>query len=110
MILYGTGDPVEALGILAPRVLTVHCKDGDWPEPGVPGALGKERALGEGSVGIGRFLEALRQAGYQGPLSIEREASDPARRMKDIASAIQLLSDLKSQTVTPAACNYSLWL
>ena len=97
MILYGTGDPVEALGILAPKVLTVHCKDGDWPEPGKPGALGKERALGEGSVGVTRFLEALRQAGYKGPLSIEREASDPARRMKDIASAIRLLSDLKSR-------------
>jgi sugar phosphate isomerase/epimerase len=97
MILYGTGDPIEALGILAPRVLTVHCKDGDWPESGNPGALGKERALGEGSVGIGRFLHALRQAGYRGPLSIEREASDPARRMKDIEGAIRLLSDLKNQ-------------
>jgi L-ribulose-5-phosphate 3-epimerase len=97
MILYGTGDPVEALAILAPRVLTVHCKDGDWPEPGIPGALGKERALGEGSVGIGRFLGALQQAGYRGPLSIEREASDPARRMKDIEGAIRLLSDLKSR-------------
>ncbi len=97
MILYGTGDPVEALGILAPLVLTVHCKDGDWPETGKPGALGKERALGEGSVGVGRFLEALQQAGYRGPLSIEREASDPARRMKDIEGAIRLLSDLKSR-------------
>jgi sugar phosphate isomerase/epimerase len=97
MILYGTGDPVEALGILAPRVLTVHCKDGDWPETGKPGALGKERALGEGSLGVGRFLEALRQAGYKGPLSIEREASDPARRMKDIGSAIRLLAVLKGQ-------------
>jgi len=97
MILYGTGDPIEALGILGPRVLTVHCKDGDWPEPGESGALGSERPLGEGSVGIGRFLAALRQAGYRGPLSIEREASDPARRMKDIAAAIHLLSGLKNQ-------------
>jgi len=96
MILYGTGDPIDALKTLAPRVLTVHCKDGDWPEPGVSGALGKERALGEGAVGIGRFLAALRHIGYQGPLSIEREASDPARRMKDIAAAIRLLANLKS--------------
>src|SRR6185312_3314887 len=42
MILYGTGDPIEALGILAARVITVHCKDGDWPPAGVAGALGKE--------------------------------------------------------------------
>jgi len=97
MILYGTGDPIEALGILAPRVITVHCKDGDWPEPGKPGALGKERALGEGSVGIPSFMNALGHAGYRGPLSIEREASDPARRLRDISSAIRLLADLKSR-------------
>ncbi len=94
MILYGTGDPIEALGILGPRVISVHCKDGDWPEQGIPGALGKEKALGAGSVGIARFLDKLREIGYTGPLSIEREASDPARRMKDIESAIALLASL----------------
>src|SRR5258707_4128479 len=31
MIMYGTGDPIEALGILRQHVLSVHCKDGDWP-------------------------------------------------------------------------------
>src|SRR5229473_1918571 len=40
MILYGTGDPIEALGVLAEHVVSVHCKDGDWPPKGVPGALG----------------------------------------------------------------------
>lgn len=95
MILYGTGDPIEALGILGPQVLSVHCKDGRWPAPGKTGALGKECALGEGSVGIGRFLTKLREIGYAGPLSIEREASDPARRISDIQSAIALLTDLK---------------
>ncbi|HVY92881.1 MAG TPA: sugar phosphate isomerase/epimerase [Bryobacteraceae bacterium] len=96
MILYGTGDPIEALGILAPKVLTVHCKDGDWPPAGVAGALGKERALGAGSVGVPRFLGKLREIGYRGPLSIEREASNPARRMEDIRSAIALLTQLKA--------------
>jgi sugar phosphate isomerase/epimerase len=95
MILYGTGDPIEALGILGTRVLTVHCKDGDWPEPGNVGALGKERPLGAGSVGIDRFLVTLREIGYYGPLSIEREASDPIQRMRDIEAAIKLLADLK---------------
>ena len=96
MILYGTGDPIEALGILAPKVLTVHCKDGDWPQAGVEGALGKEKALGAGAVGIPRFLAKLREIGYSGPLSIEREASDPARRMADIRSAIALIAKLKA--------------
>src|SRR6185312_15226869 len=96
MILYGTGDPIEALGILAPKVLTIHCKDGDWPEAGVAGALGKEKALGAGSVGVPRFLAKLREIGYRGPLSIEREASDPARRIADIRYAIALLAELKA--------------
>jgi len=94
MILYGTGDPIEALGILGPRVVSVHCKDGDWPEPGIAGALGKEQPLGAGSVGIPRFLAKLREIGYAGPLSIERESSDPVRRMKDIEAAIALLASL----------------
>jgi sugar phosphate isomerase/epimerase len=97
MILYGTGDPIEALEILGRKLITVHCKDGDWPEAGVPGALGKECALGAGSVGIGRFLAKLRAVGYSGPLSIEREASDPVRRMNDIQAAIALLAELKDE-------------
>ncbi len=36
MILYGTGDPIEALGILGSRVISVHAKDGDWPPKDVP--------------------------------------------------------------------------
>jgi sugar phosphate isomerase/epimerase len=95
MILYGTGDPVEALGVLGTHVLSVHCKDGDWPAKGVPGALGEECRLGDGAVGIERFLAELRRIGYRGPLAIEREASDPARRLRDIESALQLLQSLK---------------
>ena len=94
MILYGTGDPVEALKQLAGHVLSVHCKDGDWPPAGQPDALGEERALGAGAVGIERFLAALRRAGYSGPLAIERESSDPARRIRDIQKGIELLRRL----------------
>ena len=95
MILYGTGDPIEALEILGPHVLSVHGKDGGWPEPGKVGALGEECALGAGAVGVSRFLEKLKDIGYAGPVAIEREASDPARRMNDIRSAIALLADVK---------------
>jgi sugar phosphate isomerase/epimerase len=95
MILYGTGDPIEALGLLAPHVLSVHCKDGDWPPAGEPDALGEEKALGAGSVGMERFIAELRKVGYQGPLAIEREASDPARRLRDIEAGIALLARLK---------------
>jgi sugar phosphate isomerase/epimerase len=95
LILYGTGDPVEALGVLGEHVLSVHCKDGDWPAAGVPGALGEECRLGDGAVGMERFLNELRRIGYHGPLAIEREASNPVQRLCDIESAIRLLQSLQ---------------
>jgi sugar phosphate isomerase/epimerase len=91
MILYGTSDPIEALRALGPRVDSVHCKDGDWPPADTPGALGTERPLGQGSVGIPRFIAALKEIGFTGPLNVERETEDQAARLRDIAAAIRLL-------------------
>jgi L-ribulose-5-phosphate 3-epimerase len=94
MILYGTGDPIEALGVLAKHVVSVHCKDGDWPPRDEPTALGKERALGEGSVGLDAFVHKLKEIGYRGVLSIEREEPDHARRDADLRKAVALLKSL----------------
>jgi sugar phosphate isomerase/epimerase len=96
MILYGTGDPVDALGTLAQHVLSVHCKDGDWPPKGVPGALGEEKPLGQGAVGMPRFIQKLKSIGFKGPLNIEREASDAAQRLRDIAMGVRLLEPLRA--------------
>lgn len=97
MILYGTGDPVEALDILGKHVLSVHCKDGDWPPAGQPAALGEEKPLGEGAVGVERFLDRLAQIGYKGPLTIEREGVDSAKWLKDVENSIHLLAKLKQR-------------
>ena len=94
MILYGTGDPIEALGVLKDHVLSVHCKDGDWPPQGKPGALGTERPLGEGAVGMPRFIEKLKEIGYTGVLSVEREELDQVKRAADVRSAVALLKRL----------------
>jgi len=94
MILYGTGDPIAALDMLAHYVVTVHCKDGDWPPRDRPGALGEEKPLGQGAVGMERFITKLKETGYKGPLTIEREASDPAERRRDIAMGAELLRRL----------------
>jgi sugar phosphate isomerase/epimerase len=94
MILYGTGDPIAALDILQQHVLTVHCKDGDWPPKNVPGALGVERPLGQGAVGMERFIAKLKGMRYKGPLCIEREVDDKAERARDIESAVALLKKL----------------
>lgn len=106
LILYGTGDPIEALGVLAPWVVSVHVKDGVWPSPGRPGSLGTEMPLGEGSVGIGRFVAKLKEIGYTGPLTIEREVSleqamddrhkEGLSHLADIRNAISLLERLSA--------------
>ena len=94
MILYGTGDPIEALGVLAPYVISVHCKDGDWPPKDSPGALGVERTLGAGAVGMERFLAKLREIGYRGTLNIEREVEDQEQKWRDVKTAAGLLQAL----------------
>ncbi|MBZ5605163.1 MAG: sugar phosphate isomerase/epimerase [Acidobacteriia bacterium] len=94
MILYGTGDPIEALEMLAPHVVSVHAKDGDWPPRSSTGALGRERRLGEGAVGIGRFVETLKRIGYAGTVNIEREGADRDQWTQDVRAAAALLRRL----------------
>jgi L-ribulose-5-phosphate 3-epimerase len=94
MILYGTGDPIEALAVLGTQVLSVHAKDGDWPDRTKPGALGSERPLGQGSVGIPRFVAKLKEIGFRGPLNIEREAENQEERISDMRKAVPYLNSL----------------
>jgi sugar phosphate isomerase/epimerase len=97
MILYGSGDPIEALGKVGPYVRSVHCKDAKWAaRPGEE--WGTETPLGEGDVGIEQVLRTLGQFGYTGPLTIEREIpQDPARQKQEIGSGIRLLNELKAR-------------
>ncbi|MBS1823073.1 MAG: sugar phosphate isomerase/epimerase [Acidobacteria bacterium] len=90
MVLYGSGDPLEALGLLQSHVLSVHCKDGRSPVPG-SGLLGKECALGDGEVDFPGFLKTLKGFNYSGVLTIEREEQDPVQRAADIRTAISRL-------------------
>ena len=94
LILYGTGEPIAALRTLAPHVLSVHAKDGDWPPRDEPGALGSERALGQGAVGIDRFVGALKELGFRGTLNVEREGAVPGEWLKDVGEAVRLLNSL----------------
>jgi len=91
MILYGSGDTVEALHTLGPYVVSVHAKDGDWPAKDSTRGLGFERPLGQGSVGMERFVRALREVGFRGPLNVERETEDQAQRLRDIRAGVDLL-------------------
>ena len=97
MILYGTGEPIEALEKVGPYVRSVHCKDGTWAKrPGEE--WGAEVPLGQGDVGFENYLRTLDRIGYTGPLTIEREIpQDPERQKSEISHAINLLNELKSK-------------
>jgi sugar phosphate isomerase/epimerase len=92
LILYGMGDPVNALRTVGSRVISVHCKDGTRPSK--PGALGVEQPLGSGEVDFRAFLKTLKEIGYKGILSIEREEPDTVRRDEDIRHAVKFLNNL----------------
>ena len=92
MVLYGTQNPIVALRAVAPLVVSVHCKDGNWPA--APGTLGSEAPLGEGSVDIRQLVSTLREVGYRGALHIERETPDPVQRLRDIRMAVGLLREI----------------
>jgi sugar phosphate isomerase/epimerase len=87
MILYGKGEPIEAVEILGKWIRHVHAKDA-LRSP-VAGQWGKEVAWGSGHVGGEVFLKALKQTGFVGALSIEREAGES--RLDDIKCAARLL-------------------
>ena len=95
-------DIPAAVALLAPYTVHTHAKDGinlqpvdaeklyggqlDWE------AYIKEVPLGQGSVDFPQYLAALKQTGYDGYLTIEREVGDNPRA--DIEMAVGFLQKL----------------
>jgi sugar phosphate isomerase/epimerase len=84
MILYGKGDPVKAVKTLAPWIRHIHIKDAFYTK--TPGTWGEEVKWTTGEVGAGNFIQALDEIGFDGYLSVEREAGND--RPRDIADAV----------------------
>jgi sugar phosphate isomerase/epimerase len=99
MILYGTGDPIEALKKVGRLVRSIHCKDAKWAPADRRGQdWGQEVPLGDGDVGMETYLRTLNELGYTGPLTIEREiAHDRERQKADIGHAVRLLEELRAK-------------
>lgn len=81
-------DPVEAVHILKDYIVHTHAKDGiklsddDY----------EEKPLGSGGVPFPEYIAALNEIGYDGFLTIEREAG--ATRFQDIKNAVAFLTDI----------------
>ncbi len=79
-------DPVEAVHILKDYIVHTHAKDGVMLGEGKY----QELPLGTGGVPFMEYLAALRDEGYDGFLTIERECGDTPE--KDIRTAYDFLS------------------
>ncbi|HET6217836.1 MAG TPA: sugar phosphate isomerase/epimerase family protein [Acidobacteriaceae bacterium] len=75
LLLYGKANPVDAVDILGPHVMSVHAKDGRWPTD--PYKFGEEVLIGKGIVDFHTVFTKLHRLGYKGAITIERETSGP---------------------------------
>ena len=90
MILYGKGNPIEAMRVLGPWIRQVHIKDARATK--VPGTWGEEVAVGSGQVDWRTFFATLEELNFTGDFVIEREAG--AQRVVDIRQARELAEKL----------------
>jgi len=81
LILYGKGNPLDALDLLGKLVRGVHAKDGLFPTD--PKKLGEEVPIGQGKADFPKLIPRLKELGYTGALTIEREISGP-KQLEDI--------------------------
>jgi len=81
LILYGKGNPLDALDVVGHLVRGTHAKDGVFPTD--PKELGEEVPIGKGKANFPKLIPRLKELGYTGPLTIEREISGP-QQIEDI--------------------------
>ena len=91
LIMYGKANPVDALEVFGEYVMGIHGKDGKYPTDGH--MLGEEVPLGEGKVNYPAFVAKLKEIGYAGDITIEREISGEEQK-RDILMAKSLLEQL----------------
>ena len=64
LLLYGKGNPIDALDVFGKYVRGVHAKDGEYPTTGK--YLGEEKPLGQGRVNFPLLVGKLKALGYKG--------------------------------------------
>ena len=92
LILYGKGNAADAVLVFGKYIRDTHIKDGFYPTNGTE--LGKEAPAGEGLADLPLVLKRLKEAGYTGPFTIEREISGE-KQIADIKHARDLLREIE---------------
>ncbi len=88
LILYGKGNPLDALDTFGTHVRNMHAKDGFYPINGRE--LGEEVPIGSGKVDFPKIIKRLHGLGFTGDVIIEREIKG-AQQSKDIKKAVTYL-------------------
>ncbi|MDD4558825.1 MAG: sugar phosphate isomerase/epimerase [bacterium] len=88
LLMYGKGNPIDALFVFGRYIRNIHAKDGLCPTDGEN--LGKEVPVGEGMVRYSEFMVRLKEVGFDGELIIEREISGD-EQIRDIRKTVTLL-------------------
>ena len=102
LILYGKGNPVDAMDVLGDRVRGIHAKDGRFPTS--TRKLGQEVLMGEGRVDFPAVLRRLRQVNYRGTMLLELESGSKEQRKHNLIYSRDFLSRLLAATYSePAA-------
>jgi sugar phosphate isomerase/epimerase len=91
LLMYGLGNPIDALDVFGKCVRNIHGKDGVCPHSGR--MLGEEMPVGQGRVNCPEFIKKLRQIGYDRYITIEREIYGEQQK-NDIIAAKKLIEEL----------------
>ena len=91
LILYGKANPVDGLSVIGKYVMDMHAKDGEYPTTGAK--LGVEKKVGEGVADFPRIIAKLKEIGYTGTITIEREISGE-QQIIDIIDTKKYLEEL----------------
>lgn len=88
LIMYGKGNPVDAMDVFGHLVRGMHAKDGLFPTD--PRKLGDEVAIGKGRVDFPTLFARLREVNYTSAITIEREIEGPKQQEDILASKVYL--------------------
>lgn len=91
LLLYGKANPCDAVDIFGDYVRGVHGKDGEYPTD--PAYLGEEKRIGDGRVNFPVLISKLKEHGYDGSITIEREI-DGDKQIEDILYAKTFLEEI----------------
>jgi len=100
MLFYGSGDPIEAIEVLKDYIIGVHCKDYKLPKKGEKPTFENFVLFGEGDVGAERFIRKLKEIGYKGPLTIEREVLNLEQQKEDMIKIKETIEKLREKILS----------